>query len=108
MSESIANSEAIVKYGGLTNAELLLVYFRFKKYLENLDSNLNQQQISKPIDTPIGKGVVIQKVPAEHVERFKKTEYYKLTRLVVEKLEPIAEVIMECDDSLQSLANELR
>lgn len=108
MSESTAKSEAIVKYGGLTNAELLLVYFRFKKYLENLDSNLNQQQISKPIETPLGKGIVIQKVTAEHVERFKKTEYYKLTKLVVEKLEPIAEVILECDDSLQSLANELR
>ena len=108
MSESTANSEAIVKYGGLTNAELLLVYFRFKKYLENLDSNLNQQQVSKPIETPLGKGMVIQKVPAEHVEQFKKTEYYKLTKLVVEKLQPIAEVILECDDSLQSLVDELR
>jgi hypothetical protein len=108
MSESTANSEAIVKYGGLTNAELLLIYFRFKKYLENLDSNLDQQQISKPIDTPMGKGVAFKKVSSEHVERFKKTEYYKLTRLVVEKLEPIAEIIIECDESLKSLADELR
>lgn len=108
MSESIANSEAIVKYGGLTNAELLLVYFRFKRYLENLDSNLNEQKITKQIDTPMGKGVVVQKIPAEHVERFRSTEYYKLTCLIVEKLGPIAEVILECDESLQPLANELR
>lgn len=108
MSNTTANSEAIVKYGGLTNAELLLVYFRFKKYLENLDSNLKDKKISKQIDTPVGKATIIQEIPQEHVDRFMQTDYYKLTKTVVEKLAPIADIILECDDSLQSLVNELR
>ncbi|NBW38603.1 MAG: hypothetical protein EBR30_27010 [Cytophagia bacterium] len=108
MNNTAADSEAIVKYGGLTNAELLLVYFRFKKYLENLDSNLKDKKISKQVDTPLGKATVIQEIPQEHVDRFMQTDYYKLTKNVVDKLGPIADIILECDDSLQTLVNELR
>lgn len=108
MSKQELNGEAIVKYGGLTNAELMLVYFRFKKYLDNLEDNLKNNRVSKQIDTPLGRATAIIQVPEEHVEKFKATEYYRLTKNVVEKLTPVVELLIDCDESLQSLANELR
>lgn len=102
------NTEAVVKYGGLSNAELMLVYFRFKKYLDNLNKNLDQRKVSKQIDTPMGTATAIMEVPQSHVDKFKETEYYRLTCNVVDKLTPVIDLLIDCDPSLQRLADELR
>lgn len=106
--QSEINVEAVVNYGGLSNAELMLVYFRMKKYVDNMEENLKNNKVAKQMHTPLGLATAYMTVPAEHVERFRKTEYYKLANSVVEKLGPLVELIMECDESLKKLADELR
>lgn len=92
----------------VSNAELLMIYLKFKKYNDNLDKNLSKNLISKEVDTPLGKGIAYIDVPADHVEQFKQTEYYKLSHTIVEKLSPLVELLLDCDESLKKLADELR
>lgn len=108
MVKTNTNEESAVKYGGLSNAEIIMVYYRFKKYLDQTDENLNNKKISKVIETPLGKATVIKEIPESHVIKFKETEFYKLTKNIVEKLNPVVELILECDESCQKLADELR
>jgi hypothetical protein len=56
----------------------------------------------------MGKGTAIMQVPDEHIQKFKATEYYKLSKAVVAKLGPIVELLQECDDNFKQLADELR
>lgn len=102
------SEESAVKYGGLSNAEIMMVYFRFKSYLKHTDENLNKRRLSKVIDTPLGKATVLTEIPESHVTKFRDTEFYKLTKNIVEKLDPVVELILECDESYQKLADELR
>lgn len=99
---------AVEKYAGLSNEEILLVYFRFKNYLDNLEENFKDRKVSKQIDTPLGKATAIVEVPQSHIDKFRATDYYKHTVAVVNKLQPIAELLMECDDHFKKLADELR
>jgi hypothetical protein len=108
MTNEQTTEEAITKYGGLSNGELMLVYFRFKKYLDTLENNLNNNQISKQIDTPLGKATAFINVSDDNIEKFKSSEYYKLTKTLVQKLEPIVELLIECDSTYKKLADELR
>lgn len=108
MNTEQINEEAIIKYGGLSNEELMLVYFRFKKYLDTLEDNLSKNQISKQIDTPMGKATAFMDVSDEHIQKFKATEYYNLTKTLVEKLGPVVELLLECDKNYEKLAEQLR
>ena len=56
----------------------------------------------------MGKGTAIIEVSDEHIQKFKSSEYYKLSKNVVAKLGPIVELLEECDDNFKQLANELR
>lgn len=96
------------KYGGLTNDEIMLIYYRFKGYLDTLEDNLKNRRVSKVIDTPLGKATAIVNVPEEHVEKFKETRYYALTKAVVAKLGPVVELLEECDTDFKKLSDELR
>lgn len=100
--------ESAVKYGGLSNAEIMMVYYRFKKYLDHTDESLNKRRLSKIIETPLGKATVMTDISEAHVIKFRDTEFYKLTKNIVEKLDPVVELILECDESYQKLADELR
>lgn len=97
-----------VKYGGLDNKEIMLVYYKLKSQTEKLNKNLDAKRIAKSVDTPFGEGVAFIEVPQKHIDMFKETEYYKLLHSVIEKLEPIVQLLEECDSSLKTLADELR
>ena len=105
---SMPSEEAIVKYGGLSNEELILVFHRLKRSYDNIEENLAKNQISKQVNTPMGKGVAIVGITPEQVEKFRQSEYYKLTKSVVNKLSPLVELVTECDDNLKKLSDELR
>lgn len=102
------SEESIVKYGGLSNEELILVFHRLKRSYDNIEENLAKNQISKNINTPMGKGVAIIGITPEQVEKFRESDYYKLTKSVVEKLSPLVELVTECDENLKKLSDELR
>lgn len=96
------------KYGGLDNKEIMLVYYKLKSQTDKLNKNLDNKRVAKPIDTPFGEGIAFMEVPQKHIDMFKETEYYKLLNSVIEKLEPIVQLLEECDNSLKQLADELR
>jgi hypothetical protein len=110
MSEQTTTTmeSAAVRFGGLSNEEILIIYFRFKKYVDDLEESFEKKQISKPVDTPFGKGAAIIKVTQEQIDEFRNTDYYKLSVSVVNKLKPIVELLLECDDTFKKLADELR
>lgn len=102
------HQEPDVKFAGLSNAEIMLIYYRFRAYVTVLEDNLDKRQVRKSVETPMGLATVIENVPQEHVDQFRNTEFYKLTKNVLEKLAPLVELIEECDPKYQALANELR
>lgn len=96
------------KYGGLDNKEIMLVYYKLKSQIEKLNKNLDNKRIAKSVDTPFGEAVAFVEVPQKHIDMFKETDYYKLLNSVIIKLEPIVQLLEECDNSLKKLADELR
>jgi hypothetical protein len=107
MTKTEETTESI-KYGGLSNSEIMAVYYRFKRYVDELEEGLAKNQISKTVMTPMGKGTAIIEVSDENIQKFKSTDYYKLSKAVVAKLGPIVELLQECDDDFKRLADELR
>lgn len=108
MTETNTTRPQTNKYGGLENKELVFIFYKMKEFVTNLDENLSQKKIRKEVDTPMGKGVAYIAVSDEHVQKFKSTEHYRVMHEVLSKLEPIVEVIEECDESSKTFANELR
>ncbi len=105
---TITPSAETNKYAGLENKELVFIFYKMKEFVTNLDDTLSQKKIRKEVDTPMGKGVAYIAVSDEHVQKFKSSEHYRVMHDVLSKLEPIVEVIEECDESSKTFANELR
>ena len=101
-------SENNQAYGGLTNEELIMVYYRFNKYLTGLNDNLDKKMISKSVDTPFGNGIALVSIPEDHVNQFKGTQYYELLNSIVAKLKPIVDLIEECDPAMKELAERVK
>lgn len=95
-------------YNGLSNDELVMVYYKFKAYLDNMNSNLDKNMVTKPIETPMGTGFMVKEVPKEHVEMFKDSRFYKTLTSIVEKLEPVADLIENCDQGMKDLTKHLK
>jgi hypothetical protein len=98
----------VPKFGGLDNKELLMVFYKMKDVVKNLDENLDKRKIQKVVDTPMGRGVAYIDISQEKVDKFKSSDYYKILHNLVNKLQPIVEVIEDCDASCKSFADELR
>jgi hypothetical protein len=47
-------------------------------------------------------------VPEKHIQMFKETQYYKLPKDVIAKLEPIVTLLIEMNDELAKLSEELK
>ena len=108
MTEHTTTSAQTNKYAGLDNKELVFIYYKIKDFVSNLDKNLEDSKVRKEVDTPMGKGVAYISISSEQVEKFKATEHYKVMHDVLDKLQPIVEVIEECDESSKEFANDLR
>lgn len=101
-------SEEQNAYKGLTNEELIMIYYRFDKYLTNMNENLNKNMISKSVETPFGNGIALISVPEAHVNQFKQTQYYGLLTSIVAKLKPIVDLIEEFDPTMKELAQDIK
>lgn len=95
-------------YKGLSNYELVMIFHKFKEYYDNLNINLNNNTITKPIKTPMGIGMIVKEVPKEHVEKFKDSTYYKTLVNIIAKLEPVANLIEDCDEEIKEFAKKLK
>ena len=101
-------SEQSKAFKGLTNEEIIMIYYRFDKYLTGLKLNLEKNMISKNVETPFGNGIAMISVPEEHVDQFKQSQYYGLLNSIVAKLKPIVELIEEFDETMKELAQEVK
>jgi hypothetical protein len=100
--------EAEKKYAGLSNKELVLIYYRLNNYLITLNKNLEKGVITKQVETPMGVVSAIKSVPEKHVAKFRKSLYYTTLCETVEKLHATVAIIEECDDSIKDVLNQLK
>ena len=107
-SNPTSQDDVLVKYGGLNNEEIMMVYLRFKKQMKEVNDNLDQNMIKSSVETPAGTAMILKKVPPEHIAKFRETKYYKTAQSVITKLEPIIELLKECDDYYKKLEDEFR
>ncbi len=87
-----------MKFEDLTNEELLTIYYRFKKHTEGVDKNLEKNMIVKSIDTPIGFANAITQIDEEQKQKIINSDYYKTSKSIVVKLQPLIELIEERDE----------
>lgn len=95
-------------YNGLNNDEIIMVFYKFKTYLDTLNSNLDKNMVTKPINTPMGTGFMAKEVPSEHIQMFKETRFYETLTNIVTKLEPVAKLIEDCDENIAELTKHLK
>ena len=95
-------------YTGLNNDEIIIVFYKFKSYLKILETNLDNKMITKPINTPMGTGFMAKEVPEEHIKMFKESRFYQTLTTIVEKLEPVAKLIEDCDNTMKDLTQHLK
>jgi hypothetical protein len=96
------------RFAGLSNAEIVFMYYRLKNYKTVLDKNLDKNMVTKQVETPLGIATAIREVKPEFVAKFKETEYYKTACDIIEKLTPVVSIIEQCDDSVAKLLEEFK
>jgi len=96
------------KYAGLSNTEIIFMYYRLKNYLDVLNKNLDKNIVMKQVETPMGIANAIKQVKPEYVVKFKETEYYKTACDIVEKLKPTVSIIEQCDDAVIKILDQFK
>ena len=86
-------------FAGLTNEELVVIHARFKDHLANMDKMLQEKTFMRNINLSKNGGAVI-KVPLGNgeAEKILESEYYQITKRVVDKLSTVVEIIQESTD----------
>jgi len=108
INQTTSTESSADRFAGLSNEEILVIHTRFKQYMDNLHESFEKGTASKQVDTPLGRATAVVKVSQEQIDKFKATEYYKLCAAVVDKLDPIVQLLQECDEKYKRLADELR
>jgi|688.fasta_scaffold00087_9 hypothetical protein len=97
------NMDAQEKFAGLDNVEISMIYYRFSQVLKKIDKNIEQGIITKTVNLP-GSGARIE-APLPLNDRMKNdltdSMFYKTVQSIVNKLEPIVEIIEDYDSSIK-------
>jgi hypothetical protein len=94
-------------FAGLTNEEILMVYYRFKSYLDKTNNDLKNKRITKSVNTPVGPATAVKIVKDSYIQKFIDSDYYQLMNGVVTKLHPVVELLEECED-YKSIIKQLK
>lgn len=87
------------KIQDLSNEEILVVYYRFSKYLEEVNKSLEKNMIVKKIEGPGGiMANGFRMIDDEEKEKFISSQFYKTTKNIVEKLQPIVVLIEDVEE----------
>lgn len=87
------------KIQDLSNEEILVVYYRFSKYLDEINKSLEKNMIIKKVEGPggmIANG--IRMIDDEEKENFLSSEFYKTTKNIVDKLKPVVVLIEDLEE----------
>lgn len=91
------------KFAGLDNVEISMVYYRFSQVLKRINKNIEQRIITKTVNLP-GSGARIE-APLPMNDKIKDeltdSMFYKTVQSIVDKLEPIVEIIEDYDSSIK-------
>lgn len=95
----------------LNNTEISLVYYQFKSYLEQIEETLEQGYRTQRLDIGLEEGLNVQpyvmvKISKEEENAFRKTDHYKSVRSIVDKLQPIIELIEEAEPDIKKRLDE--
>jgi len=94
----------------LNNTEISCVYYQFKSYLDDLDNNLNAGIRSEKITIDIGvteiQPIVLIKMTSEEVAAVKGSHFYRTVRSIVDKLQPVVELIEEAEPDIKTKLDE--
>lgn len=96
------------QFAGLSNAEIVLIYYRLKHYVNMIDTNLEKGYATKTINSPIGISTSLKSVSKEKIKFFKESLYYKTMKDSLEKLEKVSTLIEECDKDVISIIQQLK
>jgi hypothetical protein len=83
-------------FKGLSNEELVVIHDRFTDHLNAMDKMLKEKSFLKNIQLGKSEGAVV-KVPLEddEVQKIRQSEYYQITKQVVDRLSPIVALIQD-------------
>ena len=94
----------------LDNTEISCVYYQFKSYLDDLNNNLNAGIRSEKITIDIGvteiQPIVLIKITSEEVAAVKGSHFYRTVRSIVDKLQPVVELIEEAEPDIKTKLDE--
>lgn len=94
----------------LDNKEISCVYYQFKSYLDELDSNLdNGIQTEKiTIDTSVAAihPLIVHKITEEEVAAIRSSHFYLTVQSIVDKLKPVVELIEEAEPNIKIQLDE--
>lgn len=95
----------------LNNTEISLVYYQFKSYLKEIEETLEQGYRTERLDIGLEEGLNVQphvviKISKEEENAFRRTDHYKSVRSIVEKLQPIIELIEEAEPDIKKRLDE--
>lgn len=96
------------KFAGLSNTEIVLVYYRLKQYVNMIDSNLDNGYATKVIKSPVGMTTSLKEVSKEKIQVFKDSLYYKTMKDALDKLEKVSSLIEECDQDVISIIQQIK
>jgi len=94
----------------LDNTEISCVYYQFKSYLEDLDNNLDAGIRTDKITLDIGateiQPIILIKITSEEVAAVKGSHFYKTVKTIVDKLQPVVEMIEEAEPDIKIKLDE--
>jgi len=90
-------------YKGLDNIELTLIHARFISYFETLNKNLSNNVIYQTNYTNGKPHIITFRMTDDQVKAFKESDYYKTTKSIVDKLKPIAGLIISEEPKLPNI-----
>lgn len=92
----------------LSNEEILVVYYRFSKYLTEMDKSLEKNMIIKKVEGPGGMIVNgIRMIDEQEKESFMNSKFYLTTKKIVEKLQPVV-VLIEDVEEMKEFAETIK
>ena len=90
---------------GLNNKELLLIFNRVDKYFNDLNKNLENSELHKTTFNSKTPEIEVFELSSEDIKTIMDSEYYNTLKSIVDKLEPIIELINEEEPELSKKLN---
>lgn len=99
-----------MKFENLNNSEISLVYYNFKKHFDEMNAQLDNKMFSEKVsidtDDPNAPPVrpivvVVERITDDEVVAIRSSHYYQTIKSLVDKLQPVVELIEEAEPNIK-------